>query len=208
MSGPSPSINRSSRIKEWGTRILVGWLLLGLVYTFYEWIWQPPPPLYSNTVTHGEWIIGTTTDSGVPILSAASCLEEQCVLFANIDIMCFPHGTNHHLSIIVGLPRQYSLGLDQITEGGAQISLKRPESEKLLGSLKTKVLPAYADHDVAVELSEVDNAFNAMRDIPQARQAFLKVDAGWPIRFDIPLDGFQDGFKDLMARCGEGWRLP
>lgn len=149
-----------------------------------------------------------TTDSG-HILHTGSCLDVQCAILAEVDIACFWGARAHHLYVSLAFPTQYGKGFGQITDEAANIALISPGNEKPLGHIKTRIMPPLRnDAPTFVELTDVEAPFKEVMSLPFSAKDALRVEGVWPIAVDIPLDGFVDGFADLLSRCGKDWQLP
>jgi hypothetical protein len=203
VSGQASDFPRACRNwrKSRGFALLAASLLLEMTLI----CWRPKPLLAKNQ-TYGEWIV-TSIDRG-HILSSVSCLDLQCVIFAETHIACLIVTGNHHnFSMIITFPKKYGEGYKKIVERAATVTLITPDNEKHLTPIRAKINVAY-DDATFVSLSDIQTMINVLGALPDGTNDVLRMDAGWPLHVEIPLDGFSSGFNDLRSRCGEGWRLP
>jgi hypothetical protein len=202
VSGPASDFPRACRNWRKSRFALLAATLLLEMTLICCW----PKLLLAKNQTYGEWIV-KSIDRG-HILSSASCLDLQCVIFAETNIACLNVTGNHHnFFMIIHFPKKYGEAYKEIVERTATVTLISPDDEKHLAPIGAKINAVY-DDATFVSLSDIQTMINVLGALPDGTNDVLRMDAGWPLRVEIPLDGFSSGFNDLRSRCGEGWRLP
>jgi len=191
------------RVQSWGFRFFVGWFILLSFNKWYNCVW--PRSRSNGVISHGAWIL--SNEERGHILSASTCLEEQCIIHADVEISCLNvNGLDEKFLVFATLPEQYSRWFDDVRQGTAELILNGKAQETSLGLIKTTVIP---DQSLTmVGLSSTTSLFAAAMSSRRNQRDFLTVEGSWPIRLQIPLDGLSDGLADLAKRCGEHWKLP